>query len=160
MGLTATPRTWVTAEVVTAAMMNAEIRDAVNGLEAAWTSYTPTVSTWTLGNGTATGKYMQVGKTINFRINFTFGSTSVASGQVSFSLPVTSVALFSTPGDPIGTATFRDASVPANDSGPLILSSTTQCQPRLASLAVTGVSTPWTWAAGDLISLSGTYEAA
>jgi hypothetical protein len=39
-----TPRTWVAGEVVTAAFMNTEVRDALTGIQAAWTVYTPT---WT-----------------------------------------------------------------------------------------------------------------
>ena len=44
MSLNTTAATWVSGSVVTAAQMNTEIRDAVNGLQAAWTAYTPTTT--------------------------------------------------------------------------------------------------------------------
>ena len=46
----------------------------------AWVAYTPTwsasVTAPSLGNGTLTGYYQQIGKTIHFRITLAFGSTT------------------------------------------------------------------------------------
>lgn len=71
---------------------------AADGFLAAWTSYTPTVTTsgsaFSLGNGTIAGSYTQIGKTTFGRIVLTIGSTtSIGSGNYSFSLPVASRAL-------------------------------------------------------------------
>lgn len=92
MGLNTTPKTWTSPYVVTAADLNTEIRDALTGIQAAWTAYTPawTAATTnpTLGNGTITGNYWQVGKTIHGRIVLTIGSTTtLGSGAYSFGLP-------------------------------------------------------------------------
>jgi len=59
----------------------------------AWSTYVPT---WTasstaptLGNGTIEGYYAQTGKTVNFSIELTFGSTTKRGvGYYSFTLPV------------------------------------------------------------------------
>jgi hypothetical protein len=96
MSLVSTPRTWVAAEVVTAAEMNAEIRDAFNGVQAAYGSYAPswTAATTnpTLNNGTITGNYLQIGKRIEGRIILTIGSTTtLGSGAYTFGLPATAV---------------------------------------------------------------------
>lgn len=93
--MTFAPRTWVVGETVTAALMNQEIRDQINEILAAWTSYTPT---WTssgtapaLGNGTLVGRYMKVGRTVTCQVNLITGSTTTyGTGNYSFALPFTS----------------------------------------------------------------------
>ena len=60
----------------------------------AWTAYTPT---WTsdsgtpsIGNGSITGRYKQIGKTVFFNLKLTYGSTTTGgSGAWMFGLPVT-----------------------------------------------------------------------
>jgi hypothetical protein len=58
----------------------------------AWSSWTPTLANLTLGSGsTATYKYNQVGKTVNFSIDITFAGTSSGNGSsnaITFTLPV------------------------------------------------------------------------
>ncbi|MEU0181768.1 hypothetical protein ABZ312_11355 [Streptomyces sp. NPDC006207] len=93
--MTFAPRTWVVGETVTAALMNQEIRDQLNSMFAAWTSYTPTWSAATtnpvVGNGTLVGLYMKVGRTCTFHINLLAGSTTTyGSGQYTFDLPAAS----------------------------------------------------------------------
>jgi hypothetical protein len=69
------------------------IRDLVDGIEAAWTAYTPT---WTgsgsnpaIGNGSVVGRYKRIGKTIIFRVIITAGSTTTfGTGNYSIGLPV------------------------------------------------------------------------
>lgn len=92
--MTFAPRTWVVGEVVSAALMNQEIRDQVNSMLAAWASYTPawTASTTApdVGNGTLTGRYLKIGRTVYGEVTLTCGSTSTyGSGAWSFSLPAT-----------------------------------------------------------------------
>ncbi|WP_306333903.1 hypothetical protein [Streptomyces sp. KL118A] len=60
--MTTTPRTWVEGGVVSAVLLDAEVRDQFNSFFGAWTSWTPT---WvaeggaapTPGNGTLAGRY-------------------------------------------------------------------------------------------------------
>ena len=63
------------------------------GVGGAWTSYTPT---WTassnpsIGNGTITGRYIQVGKMVHVWIRVVGGSsTTFGSGTYAWSMPVT-----------------------------------------------------------------------
>ncbi|MFF9285387.1 hypothetical protein [Streptomyces griseosporeus] len=90
--MTFTPRTWVVGEVVSAAVMNQEIRDQFNSFFGAWSSYTPTWTASTnpaIGNGTIVGRYMKIGRTVIGHINITAGSTTTfGSGAYNFSLPV------------------------------------------------------------------------
>lgn len=75
----------VAGTVATAAQMNDALGN--NG----WTSYTPTVSNFTVGNGVPTGKWMQLGKTVHFRMRFTAGTTTTLNGTPIVTLPVNAV---------------------------------------------------------------------
>ena len=90
--MTFAPRTWVVGEVVTAALMNQEIRDQFSSMFAAWTSYTPSWTAATtnpvLNNGTLTGAYMKIGRVCHVQFDLTTGSTTTyGSGAYSMSLP-------------------------------------------------------------------------
>lgn len=90
--MTFAPRTWVVGEVVTAALLNQEIRDQFNSMFAAWSTYTPT---WTgsttnpvLNNGTMVGRYMKLGRTVVGHINLTAGSTTTyGAGNYNWTVP-------------------------------------------------------------------------
>lgn len=163
MGLNSTPRTWATGEVVTATELNSEIRDALAGIQAAWEAYTPT---WgaptppTLGNGTLTGRYRRVGKTVDYEVSLVAGSTTGGgTGQWSFGLPLTynsRYALRSLFGRAL-LHTAAGAYYPATvfSAGALSVSLITT-----DTRSVMSTGTPITLAAGDIITLSGRYEAA
>ena len=53
----------------------------------AWQSYTPSVGSWSIGNGVFDSKYCQIGKTVIWNMKVTSGSTTVY-GNPSFTLPV------------------------------------------------------------------------
>lgn len=160
---TGTPRTWVAGETVTAALMNSDVRDPFLGLADSMTSYSPTMTGFTIGNGTITGYYQQVGKFVHFKVVATFGSTSAAASAVpGFSLPVTAVS--SSNGPPLLTAFFIDNS-PSNS----YIASAIQASTTSVSIAIIGSSglrtvpsttTPFTWTTSDRIEVSGIYEAA
>ena len=132
-------------------------------LGAAWTSYTPTLGVWTLNNGTITGKYRLIGKTLDLRIYFTVGSTTVTTAATpTFSLPggVTAVA-----GNPENVLIARayDDSAAANYSGTAYVpaGATTVQFTHLSGNTATITSTvPFTWAQNDDLTLVGTVEVA
>lgn len=95
MSLLTTPRTWTSGATVTAAQMNTEIRDAFNGVQAAWDTYTPvltaTTTNPTLGTGhTQLGQYIQLGKTVICTGQMNVGTTgfNAGSGIYHWSLPI------------------------------------------------------------------------
>ncbi|WP_088320299.1 hypothetical protein [Kineosporia sp. R_H_3] len=132
----------------------------------AWQSYTPalTASTTnpTLGTGgSITGKYIQVGKTVHFRIAVTFGtSPNAGSGSYRFSLPVASVAITSGAGEAPARAMLWDSSASSRVPRAAYTFSSTIVSLLDESGALVGSAAPWTWAAGDIITIHGTYEAA
>jgi len=158
----------VTANITDAAVTPAKLL-AGTGTGWSWTSWTPTLANITIGNGTVQSAYIQTGKSVNFRITITLGSTTSISSNPSFTLPVAANSNYVPVGDGemCFNAGYYDAS--AATVGPLttFFQSTTIC--RL--LAITTGSTyagvanvtsaiPVTWATSDRISVQGTYEAA
>ena len=80
--------------ILTVTASNAFTASYVEPYETAWTSYTPTWTTPgtqpTLGDGTLTGAYKQIGKTVFVRVRLTFGTTTNGgTGAWYFNLPVT-----------------------------------------------------------------------
>jgi hypothetical protein len=135
----------------------------------AWTTYAPTMSSggspsWSNGNGVYNyAKYTQIGKTIHFVIQFTFGTTTTkATGNImSLSLPIT--ASSSTAGHFVGRSVAGGVSAILNG---IMVSTTTLSVYAINSAAtyatVSGITStiPGTWVTGDTFTLSGTYEAA
>lgn len=151
------PRTWVAGEIPTAATFNTHVRDNFKAIGDAWTAYTPTLSNWTLSNGTLTGAYLQAGKLVIFRILYTVGSTDTKSGGPVFSLPAATDSARA--GMCIGEAFLNDVSAPTRAYRRVIQNSSTGC--FMASDDDTRLSptAPWTWATGDLMTIQGLYEA-
>jgi hypothetical protein len=132
----------------------------------AWTSYTPTLAggTWAIGNGTAAGLYCRIGKVVHYKIKITFGSTSAydAATAPTLSLPVTAISGSGNYGiDGVyydsSTAAFYVAAITYANTTTLrcYYTSTTSGQMSLVTS-----TQPFTWATGDLIQITGTYEAA
>lgn len=148
--------------------------DALIGSGTAWTSYTPT---WTstggspsLGNGTLTGRYQQFGKTVVARISLVWGSTTSSAGASGwlFALPVNNSTNYSSIHYPIGSAYAENAAVLAYFGQARILSTQqNKCNVSMFGSATSYVddgtlsaTTPFTWATGDYLSTTITYEAA
>lgn len=129
----------------------------------AWQSWTPTWTNVTIGNATVVAKYVQTGKTVDFLLSVVWGSTTSASGQFTYSLPVTTSANYAIR-HAIGLCLLFDTSAGlTNQSVTRWVGTTTGDIVYIAgTLAQTNTSStaPWTWATGDTIQISGTYEAA
>ena len=128
-----------------------------------WTAYTPTLTNITLGNGTLTASYMQVGKTVHFKISLTLGSTSAMGTAPTFTLPVTAVAAS---GLIYGLCLLADYGT-ADYVGFSLQDSTTTVKVYVTNVAGTyptlttiTATVPYTWAVSDVMVISGTYEAA
>jgi hypothetical protein len=132
-----------------------------------WTSYTPAWTAATtnpvLNNGTATGRYMQIGKMVTFFAEIVAGSTTTyGSGNYRISLPVT--AKTTSPGQQVQVK-LTDSSVGQGylgQSGTLNsgYGSLQHMNPAGNDLNLTTNVAPFTFANGDSLRLFGTYEAA
>ena|SRR5687768_4496972 len=88
------------------------------GILGAWTAYTPSVSAGvgSFGSASATGRYLQVGKTVFFNLTVTIVSNGTAAAYVSTTLPVAckSVFVFFGREDAVTGAVFQAKSVAAS----------------------------------------------
>lgn len=130
----------------------------------AWQSWTPTWGNLTAGNGTNSSKYIRVGNTILARLAFVFGSTSSIAGNVTFSLPITSVAY--TEASNMGQGTLRDAGTAEYKALVSYATTTTATLYVLgsagsyANASALSSTVPMTWTTNDHLSALMVYEAA
>jgi hypothetical protein len=130
----------------------------------AWTAYTPSFVNFTLGNGTISFAYSQLGKIVQVRGLITLGTTSSVTGSITFSTPVNS---FTSTGQPIvGHARYNDTGTTAF-SGMITQNNASAFGFQYNNVAGTyptinpvNATNPHTWAATDVITCSMTYQAA
>jgi hypothetical protein len=125
-----------------------------------WTAYTPTLTNITLGNGTIVARYQQIGKTVNFEVLFTMGSTSVMGGPAQVSMPVSPARI--TKGFPV---TLLDDSVRVYWGNADIFDNrfyltATVTDGTYAYFNYVSGTVPFTWTTNDKFSIYGSYEAA
>lgn len=160
------PKTWVVGETVSAALLNQEIRDQWNSVLGAWSTYTPT---WTavstnpnIGNGSITGRYIKIGRTVTVSLMLTIGSTTtLGSGNYLFGVPFPAAAAV--------VSSVGAARLSASDTwlGHMLLASggstanvtfpTSATNTRGANMMG---NQPETLAAGHVLRVSITYQAA
>lgn len=133
-----------------------------------WQSWTPTWTNLTVGNGTVTAHYAQIGKTVYFHVRLLFGSTSVMSTGPKFSLPVTASSnyIFTTPFNKIFHVYIEDNGT-ASYFGPALFDTSTTMTLQVFNAAGTYLTNatitstaPMTWTTNDSLDVQGFYEAA
>jgi len=150
-----TPPTFTAGAILTAAQMNSYVRDNWKAVGDAWTAWTPTLSGWTLGNGTLTGAAITVGKLVIGRVVYTVGSTDTPTGNLVISLPATSAM---TSGTAIGQAGLSDTSTGNRAFRTVWQATTTTMQFSTEADARVTPTAPWTWATGDAVLASFVIE--
>lgn len=152
-----------TAKLANGAVTNAKLDTGAGGIGTAWQSYVPTLTNITLGNGTLACSYIQIGKTIHFKFQLTFGSTSAMGSNSTIALPVTSISYITN--TPLGVVNAVVSG--SNYAGTFGAASTTTGSLLFLNAAGTYTvgtlptsSVPNTWGTGSLLSIMGTYEAA
>ena len=127
----------------------------------AWTAYTPTLggTSWSLGSGTATFRYVQIGKIVHVAGVLTFAADSgFGTGNLTLTLP----ANYASSGRFMVNAVFYDSSTGSTYQGGGYFASTNQISVRpLGTAGLHGTlnsTTPFTWATSDQIYVSATYE--
>lgn len=128
-----------------------------------WTAYNPVWSSSAvapvLGNGTLTGRYRVVGKTMDVNITLTWGSTTDATGAGTWR--------FSLPAQPRGggvlTAIVNDSSAGARYAGAVMVFGTAtgdnmRIIVQTADGGIASNNRPMVWAAADQLFLQGTLE--
>ena len=139
---------------------------AATGLkwQGAYTSYTPTFTNLTIGNGSMSAKYLQVGKLVYVFIQFVMGSTSSMGTDPFFTFPITADG---SPQGPLGNYYIQDYGV-SEYTGTFLYRSNTTAALRI--VAVNGIyaggpnplsaTVPFTWGTNDYLEGTFIYGAA
>lgn len=129
------------------------------------TSWTPSFTNFTLGNGTVVASYVQIGKMVFFKGRVTLGSTSSVGASPTFTPPVTANTTIYNLAQNIvcGEAWFKAGS--AQSLGSIMFNGSSTIMQLIylpTSTTVSGISstTPGTWTTGDYFNFQGWYEAA
>lgn len=161
------PRTWVAGETVTAALLNQYLRDndlALSTFATDWTpSWTANTTNPTIGNGTITGRYINVGKLVIFYAEIVAGSTTAfGSGSWHIDLPVNGEVArrFILNAAAFDTSLSDDYQLLAVRSSSDQLSIKCDATTAGASMRAVNATVPFTWATGDTLHISGIYELA
>lgn len=133
----------------------------------AWKSFTPSWTNLTVGNGTNTGSYIQIGKTVFVKTRFVMGSTSSMGSVPTLTLPIAASGNdLSANISYIGIVSIDDAGT-VTHSGTVRYTNTTS-----VALTVTGVGStyataapitstvPMTWTTNDILLSYFYYDAA
>ena len=128
-----------------------------------WQTWTPTYTRMTIGNGTVTARYQQIGKTVNFFWRLVWGSTTSVVNYPVVSAPVTAL---SSAQYGVGNAILWDVSVKlyhgfvqmTGGNGLYISSGNTGGTWLEEGIIDSGSPAPWT--TNDQWTITGTYEAA
>ena len=155
---------WSPGDVLTASDLNSEFASkgdiSTNGT---WTSYTPSVSNITVGNGTLTARYVTIGKLVMGRIEFTLGSTSAIGSSPQIGLPTTAVDnnAVSVTGKltDAGSLIYGQASDGGGGGTTVRLRYLEDSADGVTSRPVDATS-PFTWTDGDFFQIQFSYEEA
>ena len=159
------PRTWGPGDLVTSALLNEQLRDNLKAIGDPWTAYVPL---WTaagddpvLGDGACSGAFVQAGSLVLFRAAVTMGSTTTyGTGRWRLTLPVPPVAHLW-----VFAAELRDAAKLSHPGRAVWAGADTVelfCPSKKRGRPDRGVraGVPFAWGPGDVVAVSGVYEAA
>lgn len=127
----------------------------------AWTTYTPTYTNLTIGNGTVTARYCQIGKVVVVFWSLTWGSTTSTGSYPFVSLPIATVNAGYVAGNmtqlKLGTGFFLGSTY-IDNTGMLLMPTVTNG--NYAIDGITGATSPATWVTGDSWTTTATYQVA
>jgi hypothetical protein len=149
------------------AKLGAEITANLNLLAdrwtAAWTAYTPAVSSLsgtppTKGNSTYAGAFIQLGKTVHWRVRITIGSTFAAGTGAVYTISIPTAPTVNLAEDTIGYGSIQQSTVRCQIIATLISSTTVVITRASTEVLVGNAGASAAWATGNVITISGTYE--
>ena len=152
----ANPFPFVAGSVLTAAELNG-IGEKTN--------YTPTFTNLTVGNGTLTAFHTRVQNIVNVFVQVVFGSTTSISGDVNVTMPFArtdfrdfslgNVTLYD-----LGTLIAVGGVIPVSTDKNIVLVRQGLVSGPTMLISPISATSPFTWATGDILSLSYCYQAA
>lgn len=133
----------------------------VGGSAPSWTSFTPSRTAITVGNGTEVARYWSSGKLVNVFYQLTFGTTTAITGTPGITTPTTAAqgSFYA------GISLFQDTGNAGYAGSTLIAGGIAYGQAFNSAgtyLSASNVSStvPFTWGNTDVFNLQFTYEEA
>lgn len=123
-------------------------------------AWTPTLTGITVGNGTVVARWQKTGKEIHFQITITLGSTSLITGEIYFVLPVWALQQTVLIGGLYDANTYTRYLAMCMLENNLCYVRVTNASATYVTQTNLSATIPFTWATGDAIHISGTYESA
>lgn len=138
------------------------------GLGGAWATWSPTWANFTVGNGTVTARYNQIGKQVTCYLKFVGGTTSAFGTNPTFTAPVTAASQYGAQINTLGVGYAEDLATAGYSFGYQFNASTTAVS--IYTLPASGAilsfspsitaTAPFTLGNGDFFSVTFAYEAA
>ena len=131
-----------------------------------YTTWTPTYTDFTLGNGTVSARYAQIGKLVHCQLRVILGPTSSVAGLITFTLPITASTAVQGGYLGLNEAACLDSGTAQYPSRCALISSTQAVIFALAaggtyvSTQSTSSTVPFTWTTNDQFLVNFVYEAA
>jgi len=130
-----------------------------------WTTWTPSYTNLTIGNGTVVARYTNINGTVTAYFLFTLGSTSAVGSGPTVSLPVNRSASYGTNTMLWGPAYLKAAGTqyvgvvrsPSASTAGLLTHTVSGSDTVIGAISATA---PGTWTTSDVIGFQITYEAA
>ena len=128
----------------------------------AWTTFSPTWTNLTVGNGTVVARYARVNNIVQFWIRVAFGTTSSIGGVVSVTIPVNMHASLAATSVRIGDCSYRDNSAGQQYWGGALANGADKVAlfDNASPCANVNTTVPFAWAQDDVLFVTGRYEAA
>ena len=150
------------------AITDSDITDSRTELDlgSGWQDYTPILTSLTLGGGSVSARYRQVGRSVEVWFLFVLGAGSAVAGNARFSLPVAAASRYTNLVSPLGIAEYGDTSTNrysgmvvwgTGDEAYLTYHNTSGAAAVVGFLSAT---LPFTWASTDRIECRLGYEVA
>jgi hypothetical protein len=143
---------------------NSSLDTTAGNIGGAWLAWTPSLTNWAVGTGGSaalTAYYTQIGKTIHFVLNATLGTSGQSMGtSPTFSVPVTATSRthnLSSQYNVGGAGAFIGIASVSATTATMFYHAVSGANVKRTNITATA---PATWAAGDIVRVSGTYEAA
>ena len=133
----------------------------LNSIGEAATSFTPTFTSYTRGNGTSVAYYTQVNKLTYVYVEETLGSTSSMGTNPTMTLPFNAPRLEAIPItrariDDIGVNVFWGTVVPVADTSVRLFADL--ASGTYVAFASITATVPMTWTTGDIFAFAFIYE--
>jgi len=163
--ITATTLSVSTTATLPASSIIPNYLQAGSGTSWGWTAWTPTLANLSLGNGTVTARYTQIGKKVTAYIKVVFGSTSVMGTAPTFTLPVTAASQYGANINVVGTGVAINNGLTYNAFAAINTTvgevRTMDVSGSYGNIVPVNASTPTSpWTNNDYFDLTFEYEAA